>query len=154
MVVLLHGQRSGFTFLPGPLEAAGFQPLVKQHKSVAFPVKRFDPISASTAEQEQGVDERIQMELLLNHGGQTVNAAPQVGVAAGDVYLVCPGKVTLHDFRIRNTVSTVAESAPLCMLASTPEMRTLTATFPEQTSCGGVTSAKAVWCTGCCSDSV
>ena len=111
--VLLGSKRSGFIFRPGPLEAAGFQPLVEQHKSVAFPVQRFDPIPPPTAEQEQGVGERIQMELLLNQRRQTVNAAPQVGVAAGNVYPVCPGKVAQHDFSIRSTVSTATASAPL-----------------------------------------
>ena len=81
-------------------------------KSIPFPVQCLDPIPPSAAEQEQGVGERIQMELLLNHGGQTVNAPPQVGVAASDVDPVCPGEVAQHDFRIRSTVSTVATSAP------------------------------------------
>lgn len=53
------------------------------------------------------------MELLLNHGGQAVNAAPQVGVAAGNVDLVRSREIAQHDFRIRRTVSTVAASAPL-----------------------------------------
>ena len=72
----------------------------------------FDTIPPSATKQEQGVGEWIQMELLLNHGSQTVNPAPQVGIAAGDVYPVCPGEVGQHDFSIRSTVSTVAASAP------------------------------------------
>ena len=114
----------------------------------------FDTIPPSATKQEQGVGEWIQMELLLNHGSQTVNPAAQVGVAADDVDLVRSREIAQHDFRIRSTVSTVEASAPLCMSASTLEMRTVTATFPEQTGCGGVTSAKAVSCTVCCSDSV
>ena len=109
--VLLGCQRSGFTFFPGPLEAAGLQPLVQQHKAIAFPVQRLNAIPASAARQEQGVGEWVQIELLLNHGGQTVNAAPQVGITAGNIHPVSAGKVTQHDFKIRSTVSTVAASA-------------------------------------------
>lgn len=142
--VLLRSQRSGFPFRPGPLKAAGFQPLVKQHKSVAFPVQRFDPIPPPTAEQEQGVGERIQIELLLNYGGQPVNPAPQVGVAAGNINPVSSGEVGQHDFKIRSTVSTASASAPLWMSASTPEIRTVTATPPDGRPLGaGVISAKA-----------
>ena len=110
--VLLGSQRSGFPFRPGPLEAAGFQALIQQYKSVAFPVQCLDSIPASTAEQEQGICEWIQIELLLNHGGQPINPTAQVGVAAGDVYPVCPSEVGQHDFSSRSTVSTVAASAP------------------------------------------
>ena len=150
--VLLGSQRSGFPFRPGPLERTRFQPLVKQHKSVAFPVQRLDSVPPSAAEQEQGVGEGIQVKLLLHHGGQPVNAPPQVGVAAGNVDLVRSREIAQHDFRIRSTVSTVAASAPGWISATAPAMRTVTATFPEQT--GGVTSAKAVLYTVCCSDRV
>ena len=81
-------------------------------KSIPFPVQRLDSVPPSAAEQEQGVGEGIQVKLLLHHGGQPVNAPPQVGVAASDVDPVCPGEVAQHDFRIRSTVSTVATSAP------------------------------------------
>ena len=110
--VLLGRQRSGFPFRTGPLEAAGFQPLVKQHKSVAFPVQCLDTVPASTAKQEQGVGERVQIELLLNHGSQPVDATAQVGIAAGNINPVSSGEVGQHDFSSRSTVSTVAVSAP------------------------------------------
>ena len=71
-----------------------------------------DPIPPPATEQEQRVGEWIQIELLLNYGSQPINAPPQVGVAAGNVYPICPGEVTQHDFRIRSIVSTVAASAP------------------------------------------
>ena len=81
-------------------------------KSIPFPVQCLDPIPASAAEQEQCIGEWIQMELLLNHGGQAVDPAPKVGVAAGNVDLVRSREIAQHDFRIRSTVSTIAASAP------------------------------------------
>lgn len=111
--VLLHGQGSGLAFRPGPLEAARLQTLVQQDKSVAFPVPCLDSIPASTAEQEQGIGERIQIELLLNQGSQPIYPTAQVSIIAGNVYPVGPGKVTQHDFNIRSTVSTATASAPL-----------------------------------------
>ena len=110
--VLLRGQRPCLAFLPGPLEAAGFQTLVQQYKPVAFPVQRFDSIPASAAEEEQGVGKWIQVKLLLYKSGQSVNPASQVSIAAGDIDPVGTGKVAQHNFKIRSTVSTVAASAP------------------------------------------
>lgn len=110
--VLLGSQTSGLAFAPGPLEAARFQPLIQQYKSVAFSVKCFDTILPPAAELEQGVGEWIQIELLLYHSGQTVYPTAQVSIAAGDIDPVCSGEVAQHDFKTHSTVSTVAASAP------------------------------------------
>ena len=80
--VLLRCQAPGFTFLPWPLEAAGLQPLVQQHKTITLPVQGFNAILPSAAEQEQRVGEWIQVKLLLYQGSQSVNSTAQVGVAA------------------------------------------------------------------------
>ena len=111
--VLLGCQASCFAFVPGPLEAAGLQPLVQQHKAVALPVQSLDPVTPSAAEEEQRVGEGVQPELLFNKSGQTVNTKPEVGAAAGDYDPVCTGEICQNDFRIRSTVSTAAASAPL-----------------------------------------
>ena len=111
--VLLGCQASCFAFLPGPLKAAGLQPLVQQHKAVALPVQSLDPILSSAAEQEQRIGEGVQPKLLFDKSGQTVNTKPEVGAAAGDYDPVCTGEICQHDFRTRSTVSTIAASAPL-----------------------------------------
>ena len=110
--VLLGCECLCFTFLPGPLEGAGFQPLVEQHKAVALPVQSLDPILSSAAEEEQRIGEGVQPELLFDKSGQTVNPKPEVGAAAGDYDPVCTGEICQNDFRIRSTVSTIAASAP------------------------------------------
>lgn len=142
--VLLGSQRFGFTFFPGPLEAAGFQSLVQQHKAVAFPVQRLDAVPVSAAKQEQRICKRIQVKLLLNLRRQTVDPAAQVCVDAGNINPVSSGKVDQHDFKIRSTVSTAAASTPLWMSASISEIRNVTATPPDGRPLGAsVISAKA-----------
>ena len=110
---MLGSQGSGLTLISGPLEAAGLQALVEQHKAVAFPVQRLDPIPASAAEQEQRVGEWIQRKFLLNQRSQAVDPTAQICIPAGDIHLVSAGEVAQHDCRARRTVSTVAASAPL-----------------------------------------
>ena len=83
--VLLRCQQFGFCFTARPLETAGLQALVQQQKSIALPVQGFDPIPAPTTEQEQRVGEWIQLELLLNHAGQTIDSPSEIGVAAGNI---------------------------------------------------------------------
>ena len=110
--VLLGCQASGFTYIPGPLKAAGLQPLVQKYKSVSLPVQSLDPIPPSAAKQEQRVGEWIQAKLLIDKSRQAVNPKPEVGAVAGDYDPVSAGEICQHDFRIRSTVSTVAASAP------------------------------------------
>ena len=111
--VLLGCQTPCFAFLPGPLERTGLQSLVQQHKSVALPVQRLDPIPASATEQEERVAEGIQRHLLLDQGGQTVDPTAKVGVAALDENVVCATEIIQHDFNTRSTDSMVDASAPL-----------------------------------------
>ena len=110
--VLLRRQQSGFLFTARPLEAAGLQALVQQQKSIALPVQRFDSVPASATEQKQRVGERIQLELLLNDAGQTIDSSSEIGVAAGNIDLVGSGKIIQHDCRIRSSMAVVSASAP------------------------------------------
>ena len=91
--VLLRSQAPCFTFLPRPLERTGLQALVQQDKSVSFPVQCLYPVPASAAEEEEGIGERIQVELLLDKYSQSVYSAAKVGVTAGDIHPVGPGKI-------------------------------------------------------------
>ena len=91
--VLLWREFSDLAFAPRPLVDAAFQALVQQNKTVLLPVQPLDPIPAPTAEQEQRVGERIQVELLLYHGGQPIDALAQIRIAAGDEDAVCAGEV-------------------------------------------------------------
>ena len=136
--ILLRSQCPRFAFFPRPLEAAAFQSFIQQYEAVTFPVQCLDPVPASATEQKQRVGGWIQMELLLDKCRQTIYPAPQICIAAGDVYTLRTGKLTQHDFKIRSTASTVAISAPEWISASVPAIRTVTATLPHWT---GVTSA-------------
>ena len=80
--ILLRCQGSCFAFFPGPLKGTGLQSFIQQEKSVAFPVQGFDSVSAPATEKKQRIAERVQVKLLLNHGGQAVNSTAQVGIAA------------------------------------------------------------------------
>ena len=111
--VLLGCECLCFTFLPGPLEGAGFQPLVEQHEAIALLVQSLDPVPPSAAEEEQRIAEWVQLHLLFDQGGKAVDPTAQVGVAALDEDVVCATKIIQHDFTARSTASTVAASAPL-----------------------------------------
>ena len=110
--VLLRRQHPGFRFTAWPLEAAGLQALVQQQKSIPFPVQGFDSVTAPAAEQKQRVGERIQLELLLNYAGQTIDSPSEIGIAAGDVDLVSSRKIIQHDCRTRSSMAVVSASAP------------------------------------------
>ncbi len=111
--ILLGCEQSGLCCEPRPLETAGLQTFVKKDKPIALSIQCLDPVSASAAEQEQGVAEWIQVKGLLYHGSQTIYSTAQICVAAGNVDLVGPGKVAQHDFSSRSTMPTVSASAPL-----------------------------------------
>ena len=120
--VLLRRQCTRLGFAPWPLVRALFQTFVQQNEAVLFPVQALDAVSPPPTEQEQCVGEWIQLKLLLDHSGQTVYAFAQIGIAAGDVDLVGPGKVVQHDFKIRSIVSTVVVSAPEWISTVAPAM--------------------------------
>lgn len=94
--VLLLRQLTCLRFGSWPLEHTVFQPLIKQHKPVNFPVQRLDAVTASATEQKKCVCERIQLKLLRDDTSQTVNSAPQIRVTAGKINFICPVKVIQH----------------------------------------------------------
>ena len=112
MRVLLRGRQFGFRFTAWPLETAGLQALVQQQKSITLPIQCFDPVPASATEQKQRVGEGIQLELLLNHAGQTIDSSSEIGVTAGNIDLARSSKSIQHDCRIRNSMAVVSASAP------------------------------------------
>ena len=57
--VLLRRQLPHLFSVPRPLETPVLQPFVQQHKAVAFPVQRFDPVTPPPAEQEQRIGKRV-----------------------------------------------------------------------------------------------
>lgn len=57
--VLLRRQLPHLFSIPRPLETPALQPFVQQHKAVAFPVQRFDPVFPPPAEQEQRIGKRV-----------------------------------------------------------------------------------------------
>ena len=111
--ILLRSQRSCFTFFPGPLEAAGLQPLVQQNEPITFPVQSFDPVPPSATEKEQRIAEGIQLHLLFDQGGKAVDTTAKIRVAALNENVVCATEIIQHDFTASSTASTVAASAPL-----------------------------------------
>ena len=120
--VLLRRQRPHLGFTSRPLVCPLFQAFIQQNEAVLFPVQALDAVSPPPTEQEQCVGEWIQLKLLLDHSGQTVYAFAQIGIAAGDVDFVCPGKIVQHDFKTRSIISTVAVSAPEWISTVAPAM--------------------------------
>ena len=70
----------------------------------------------------------VVMELLTGHRPMQVRAifnqiiVDHIGIAAGDVDLVGPGKIVQHVFKIRSIISTVAVSAPEWISTVVPAM--------------------------------
>lgn len=61
-----------------------------------FPSINFNTVPAFPAKEEERVRKWIQVELLLDHVGQTVYTFSQIGVATGDIHLVSACKITKH----------------------------------------------------------
>lgn len=100
LAVLFRGNSPGFSFAARPLKAARLQTFVPQHETVALPVQGFYAVSASAAEQKQGVGEWIKFELLMNDCGQSVNSPAQICIGAGNVNPICSCEIVQQDFRI------------------------------------------------------
>ena len=82
---LLRAEALHLFLAPGPLVSAALQALVQQQETVRVPVQCLETVCTPTAEQKQSVGKGVQLEPVLNDADQSVNAAPQVGVPAGDV---------------------------------------------------------------------
>ena len=91
--VLLRREQPYLSLIPRPLVDAALQALVQQNESILFPIQSLDPIPAPSAEKKQCIREGVQIEFLLHHSGQTVDAFSQICVAACKVHTVGPGEV-------------------------------------------------------------
>ena len=80
-----------------PLKAAGFETLVEKEKSVSLPEKGLEPIPASAAEEEERRLEWGQGKCGRHDGGETVNGAAHVRIAAGNKDMVC-AKGKFHEY--------------------------------------------------------
>lgn len=96
--VLLRCDTECFVLVARPLEPAFFKAFVEKQEAVAFPVECLDSVCSSAAKQEQRICTGIKLKLLLHNGRQTINAASQVRVAAGEIHLFRSAKVVQHDF--------------------------------------------------------
>lgn len=67
------------------------------HRYEATPEKSLYAVTATSAEQEEGVCKRIQLELLLYNCCQSIYSSPQVSIAAGYEGVVWM-KAVQHDF--------------------------------------------------------
>ena len=86
--VLLRRELPNFSLIPRPLVDAALQTLVQQNEAILFPVQSLDPIPTPSTEKEQRIGERIQIEFLLHHSGQAVDAFSQICVSTGNIYAV------------------------------------------------------------------
>jgi len=59
--------------LPRPFESASFQPSIVEPEAVGVPVKDFELVAASVAENEEAVGEHIEFETERDHRRQAVN---------------------------------------------------------------------------------
>ena len=91
--ILLRRQAPYFILTPGPLVCPTFQTLIQENETILFPVQTLDPVSPPPAKQKQRIGERIQLELLLHHAGQTIYSFSQICVPTGDIHFICSGEV-------------------------------------------------------------
>ena len=93
-VKLSPGQISDFRLFPRPLVSSMYRQLfIDQYKTVSITEQGFDPVSASAAEQKQRTGCRIQFQLILHHGTETVNGFAHIGIAADNIDPFQPGDI-------------------------------------------------------------
>ena len=56
--------------------------------------KGFDPVPSSSAEKEESTGRGIHLKLVLNHGAESVNRLPHIGIAADNIDLFKSGDIT------------------------------------------------------------
>lgn len=76
-----------------PLVDACFQTLIQKHKTILLPIQALDAVPPAAAEQKQRIGERIQFELLLHQGSQSIYSFSKIRIAAGDIDAVCTAEV-------------------------------------------------------------
>ena len=90
---LLPCDGAALLFGPGPLKFPTFQPLIQKDKSVTFPQQCLQAVIVLSTEQKQRWGERIQPELLLDDGGQSVDGLSHVGITGCDINMFRNGDV-------------------------------------------------------------
>jgi hypothetical protein len=91
------GDTPGFLFAARPFESAGFQSFIKEKEAISFPKKSLQPVGFPPAEQKEYILlKRIHPVILLDYGCQSIDAAPQVGIAADDIYTRKSGSIIKH----------------------------------------------------------
>lgn len=84
--VLLWRQCPDLVLGSWPLKTTIFQALIQKQKSISLPIQSLNPVSFPTTEQKECCLEGIHLELGAYHTGQTVNSAPQICIATGDIH--------------------------------------------------------------------
>src|SRR5205823_4706170 len=78
---LCAGQGDGARSRLRPHESSALKALGEQAQAIPIPPQHFDPISTSTAEDEQLPGEGILRELQLHEGGKSIEPLPEIGAA-------------------------------------------------------------------------
>src|SRR5947207_1919481 len=114
---LCAGQGDGARSRLRPHESSALKALGEQAQAIPIPPQHFDPISTSTAEDEQLPGEGILRELQLHEGGKSIEPLPEIGDAGGQPHLY-PGRQSDH----RRQSSSTSRSR--MRVAALPWMRT------------------------------
>ena len=92
--------RSDFQYLfccAGPAETAKLQPFVKEKESIPFSYEPLDAVTAPSTKQEEDIlFIWIQLEVEFHNGCQSINPAPQIRIACGNVNFPKAGCVIQH----------------------------------------------------------
>ena len=98
--VLLWRQCPDLVLGSWPLKTTIFQALIQKQKSISLPIQSLNPVSFPTTEQKECCLEGIHLELGAYHAGQTVNSAPQICIATGDIHWAAAVEVIQHERRV------------------------------------------------------
>lgn len=84
-------------FCTGSAETAKLQPFVKEKKSVTFPYKPLDTVTASAAEEKKNIlFIWIQLKVELNNGCQSIDSATYVCVSCSNINVSKSGCIIQH----------------------------------------------------------
>ena len=93
----LRRYAAGVFSCPGPLQPAGFDPLIEENKTVAFPADGLETILPCTTEQKESILlERTHLKLFFYKSGKAVDPFAEISSAATDVYFTERGGLQ-HD---------------------------------------------------------
>ena len=78
----------------GHLEGSILQTLIQKDKSVPFPQQSLDAVTATAAEQEQGIAVRIKVKAVLNDIHQPIELLPHIGISSTDIDIFHMGDIS------------------------------------------------------------